>query len=347
MPPTSDAEESPEMRFVRALLVVVAVLAVGWWGLVLAFGPLLPAGARTATAGAWATGMLAVLVFIRPLWRALGFFTAGALVLAILWGNVQPRTDRDWMPDVARLPTAEIDGDHLTVHNVRDFTYRSETDFDERWETRTYDLSTLTGVDLFLSYWGSPAIAHTILSWTFAGAQPLAISIETRKERGESYSTVLGFFKQYELYYVVADERDVIGLRTNHRGEDTYLYHLRTPVSHARALLLDYFAVINELAAHPRFYDALTQNCTTTIRMHQGQTLKTLPPFDWRMIVNGYGDQMLYERGMIDTSLPFDELKRRSRIVERAHVAEGAADFGTRIREGVPVPAPAGDPTGS
>ena len=330
------------MRFVRALAVLSSILLVTWWALVLAFGPLVPAGARTATAAAYAAAMAAVLVLVHPLWRALAIVVAGVLVLGVLWARVEPRNDRDWLPDVARVATAEIDGDRLTIHNVRDFAYRSETDYDERWETRTYDLSKLAGADLFLSYWGSPAIAHTIMSWDFTGGQPLAVSIETRKERGETYSAITGFFKQFELYYVVADERDLIGLRTNHRGEDVYLYHTRMALPQARALLLDYVAMINELAARPRFYNALTQNCTTTIRMHQRHTMHTVPPFDWRLIVNGYADQMLYERGAIDTSLPFDDLKRRSNIVERAHAAEGTADFGSRIREGLPVPPLAG-----
>jgi hypothetical protein len=291
-------------------------------------------------------GSLLLLLVVQPWWWSLATALVPFVVVLAWWLSIAPSNDRDWQADVARLPSATIAGDRVTIRNVRNFAYPSAGAVVERWETRSYDLGRIDGFDMFLSYWGPKIIAHTISSWQFSDGQHLAISIETRKKNGQDYSPVLGFFRQFELYYVVADERDVIGLRTNHRGEDTYLYHLRTPVSHARALLLDYFAVINELAAHPRFYDALTQNCTTTIRMHQRQTLKTLPPFDWRMIVNGYGDQMLYERGMIDTSLPFDELKRRSRIVERAHAAEGAADFGTRIREGLPVPAPTGDPTG-
>src|SRR5262249_16303092 len=223
----------------------------------------------------------------------------------------------------------------LVIQNVRNFDYRSETDFTERWEERTFDLAKLQGADLFLSYWGSPSIAHTIVSWDFGDGQHLAISIETRKERGESYSALLGFFRQYELYYVVADERDVIGVRTNHRGERVYLYHVRLPPERSRALLLDYLKEVNQLTEEPRWYNALTHNCTTTIREHAAR-VGPVQPWSWQILANGYLDQLWYERGVLDNSLPFAELKARSDITERAKAADGAADFSARIRDGLP-----------
>ncbi len=177
----------------------------------------------------------------------------------------------------ARLLT----GSRVTIENVRNFKYRSESDYDQRWETRTYNLDRIRGVDLFLSFWGPTQIAHTIASWEFDDGQHLAISIETRKEKGESYSALRGFFRQYELYYVVADERDLVGLRTNHRGEQVYLYRIRVPASQARALLVDYLDEVNRLADHPQWYNALTQNCTTTIRGH-AQNVGAGGRLDWR-----------------------------------------------------------------
>jgi hypothetical protein len=208
-------------------------------------------------------------------------------------------------------------------------------DYEERWEERRYDLSKLRGVDLFLSYWGSPWIAHTIMSWEFEGAPPLAISIETRKEQGEAYSAVLGFFRQFELYYVVADERDLVGLRTHHRGEDVYLYRLRAPVEVARAVLLDYLEEINRLAEKPRWYNAATHNCTTGIR-HHIHHVTAGNPWNWRILVNGRLDELGYRRGTIDTSLPFAELRARSNVVARARAGGLDADFSARIREGLP-----------
>jgi hypothetical protein len=251
--------------------------------------------------------------------------------------SLRPSNTRDWQPDVARVPTAAIQGDRVTVKNVRNFRYRSETDFDERWEERRLDLARLDGLDIFFSYWGEPLIAHTIMSWSFADGQHLAISVETRKTKDQEYSTLAGFFRQYELIYVAADERDVIRLRTNIRGEDVYLYRLRTTQRAAKILLLDYCHAMNALARKPRWYNALLTNCTTAIRqrvIHAGGKM----PLSWKLIANAYLPELLYERGSLDTSRPFAELKARSRISDRARAAGAAEDFSARIRAGLPVP---------
>lgn len=291
-----------------------------------------------ALAGALAGGVLLVAALaaalVRPWWRtAVAVFVPFAAVLA-WWLTLAPSNERDWQADVARLPTATIEGSLLTVRNLRNFAYRSETDFTERWETRTYDLDALVGVDVFISFWGPTLYGHTIVSWAFADGQHLAVSIETRKERAEQYSALRGFFRQFELYYVVADERDLITLRTNHRGERVELY--RTAASPAdRALLLDYVREMNALAEKARWYNALTHNCTTTIWHHQ-KAVGAVRPFDWRLLANGYLVDLAYERGTVDTSIGLDELKRRSDITERARAAGDAEDFSSTIRKGLP-----------
>ena len=292
----------------------------------------------------WLAGMLSggvvvaslyLIGFVRPISRMWLIFAIGFVGVQIWWSGIEPSNDRIWLPDVARAPVARIEGDRVTLENVRNFHYRSESDFDESWETRSYDLSKLRGVDLYLSYWGSPLIAHTIASWDFEDGQYLAISIETRKEVGESYSAILGFFRQYELYYVAADERDVVGVRANHRGEQVYLYRLRTPVPVARALLVDYLTVMTELAAEPRWYNALSHNCTTTIRRH-AQHVAPRNAFSWKILVNGFLDELGYDRGSIDTSLPFEELRQRSNITLKAQAAGDDPDFSALIRDGLP-----------
>jgi hypothetical protein len=256
-------------------------------------------------------------------------------LVGLWWASIAPSNSRDWAPDVARTASAVFSGSSVTIENVRNFKYRSENDYDPHWETRTYNLDRIRGVDLFVSFWGPTQIAHTIASWDFDDGQHIAISIETRKERGESYSALRGFFRQYELYYVVADERDLIALRTNYRGEQVYLYRIRASTSQARALLVDYLRAVNHLAEHPRWYNALTQNCTTTIREH-AQNAWGAGQFDWRLLANGRLDQLLYERGEINTRLPFDELRARSNITESAKLADDSPDFSMRIRQGLP-----------
>jgi hypothetical protein len=277
----------------------------------------------------------ACLALARP-WRR-GALAALALVaaVAVWWARIPPRADRDWQPDVARTPRSVLAGDRLTVYDVRNFDYRSESDFEERWETRTWDLRRIEGVDVFLSSWGSPHIAHTITSWRFEGAPPLAISIETRKEKGETYSALLGFFRRFELHYVVADERDVVRLRTNVRGERARLYPIRMSPARARELLLDYLRGVNRLAAEPAWYNALTTNCTTRIR-HHAQNVAAGNPWSWKILLNGHLDEMAYARGTIDTSLPFEELRARSDVTERARAADADPAFSRRIRAGIP-----------
>jgi hypothetical protein len=322
-------------RASRALCMIAALGFVGWGALALHFaGP--PSG-RTILPVAWLLGTLAILAFVRPFGRKAIAFAMALVVLFAWWGTIRPSNDRPWQPDVARPPTGEIVGDTLTIHNVRDFDYRSETDFTEHWETRTYDLSKIDRLDFFMSYWGSPKIAHTIMSWAFTDGQHVAVSIETRKEIGQTYSPVAGFFRQYELYYVASDERDVIRLRTNYRGEHVYIYPLRTPRDRVKRALLQYVAAMNDLAATPQFYNAGTGNCTTTIRTnveHMGVTM----PFDWRYLVNGYLNELLYEQNVIDTSRPFAELQKTNLIDERAKAADQDPDFSRRIRDGVVVP---------
>lgn len=326
----------------RTLVVVLALplLALtGWAALVLLFtGPGQAAWLRTALAIAYAVASLAVLVRVRPFARALVVWGAGLLAVLLWWSALRPSNDRDWQPDVAKVAWAEIDGDRLTFHNVRNFDYRSETDFTPRYEDRNYDLAKLRGLDIFMSYWGSPAIAHTIMSWNFDGAPPLAISIETRKRKGQEYSAVQGFFRQYEIIYVAADERDIVRLRTNYRGEDVYLYRLKVRPEWARKLLMDYITAMNVLVETPAFYNALLDNCTTSIRHHVTSVEPNPPRADWRLLANGYGDQMLYERGSLDTRLPFAELRARSHINARAKALDLDPGFSRGIREGLPDP---------
>lgn len=290
---------------------------------------------RPWVAGIFGIGSLVALVgMYRHRQARRGFLAAFAVVL-VWWLLMPPSNSRNWQPDVAVLPWAEIEGDRVTIHNIRNCDYRSETDYTVRHYDKTFDLNKLESVDLSLVYWGSPYIAHTMFSFGFEGEGIVCFSIETRKEVGEAYSTVKGFFRQYELTYVVADERDLIGLRTNYRGEQVYLYRLKASPALIRKVFLDYLREVNSLKERPEWYNALTSNCTTNIR---GHTAPYNPDtrLDWRIIVNGFVDEMLYESKTIDTSLPFPELKKRSLINERAKGMDKSPEFSQLIRVGLP-----------
>jgi hypothetical protein len=312
------------------LFAVVAIISAAWaFGAVWFDGPL-GAGNKIAAAMV-AVAFMVVLFFVRPFWRKLGLLAVLFAGVLMWWLTISPRQDRDWKADVAVLANAVIDGDRVTIHNVRNFDYRTETDFTPRYDTRTYDLSQLRGADLFVIYWGSPLIAHPIVSFDFGDQGRICFSIETRPERGQAYSAIGGFYRQFELIYVAADERDAIRVRTNFRkDEDVYLFHLNLPLEEIRDRFLQYVRRINELHARPEWYNAVTSNCTTNIRTQRMATKRT--PWDWRILVNGKGDELLYERGVLDHSVSFAELKRRAYINARAQAANDAPDFSERIR---------------
>ena len=333
---TSPSARSPgwrrrASRTAWVLLTVAEALGATWCALALR----IDASVSTGLVVAFAAFSAGLILFVRPRWVGHAAFLILFAAILVWWLGLEPSNDRSWLADVSRPPRMEIQGDQLVVHDLRDFDYRSDEDFTPRWEERRYDLSHLVGVDILLSDWGAPAIVHTMVSWEFSDAPPLAISIETRKEVGETYSAVRGFFRQFELFYAVADERDLIRVRTNCRGERVRLYRLNVPVPVARALLLGYAERVDHLASEPAWYNALTSNCTTNIRLHVGE-LGLAHRLNWRLYANKYSDELLYQRGALDTSLPFEELHRRSDITDAARAAGNDPDFSRRIREGLP-----------
>jgi hypothetical protein len=322
----------------RAVVGLGCAAVLGWMALAINYSPLQPAWLRGGLSALVPVGAVVALLLVRPLWRVLAGILAAFVVVLGAWLSIPPSNERDWQPEVAVLPYAELHGDRITVHNIRNFAYRSETDFTPAYYDKTFDLRKLDRVDLIAVYWMGPAVAHVFLSFGFAGGDHLAVSIETRKEKGEGYSTLKGFFKQYELFYVVADERDVIRVRTNFRNdppEEVYVYRVHGPIEIGRQLFLDYMRKISALRVRPEFYNTLTTNCTTTIWMHSRVNPRRVP-FSWKILLSGYVPEYLYEVGRLDTSLPFADLKARSRINERAKAAGDDPRFSARIREGLP-----------
>lgn len=270
--------------------------------------------------------------------RSWWIFALVYAALLVWWISIQPSHDRPWRPEVAVMPHAIIDGDKVTLYGVRNFEYRSRDDFIIRYEARAVSLSHLTGVDFFISYWMPGPVGHTFVSFIFDNAPPVSISIETRPEIGQGFSPIASLFKQFELIYVVGDERDIVGSRTNYRGERVFLYPLNISRENARALFLVYLKRINELAAKPEFYHLLSNSCTVNIVRYANAAGRT-PRFDIRHYLNGLIDGYLYSAGWLNSSLPFDELRRRSLINEKAKAADKSVDFSKQIRSGLPAAA--------
>lgn len=324
------------------ILLTLVVIGTATWGIgLLVFR--LPGA--TGIAGAIGFG-LAALAGAVGIWSGAPRLPLAFAMLFIgllgWWSSLKPSHERNWIPELARLPQMSVADNSLTVTNLRHFTWRTESDYDQRWETRSYDLSRIQGADLFLSYWSGEAIAHLLLSFPFEGSEPLTISIEIRREKGEEWSALAGFFRNYEMAYVAADERDLIGLRTQARGEDTRLFRLNASPAQARDLLLAYAKDINRLAQEPRWYNTLTTNCTTVVYHLVGQVApawKFSLPFDPRVLLSGYLPGYLRDIGSVRQDMPLDELVKLSHIGEKARsLKPDSPEFSRVIREGVPTP---------
>ncbi len=286
---------------------------------------------------------LAVLFLVFGVW-ALWFgrrpgmpraFAAVFLLVLTWWWMIPPSDDRQWREEVAVKPRVEIDGDRVVIRNVRNFDFRSRDDFTAIYEDREVSLAHLIGVDFFLSFWMEGPVGHTWVSFIFDNAPPVSISIEARPVVGRSFDPLQSMFKQFELIYVIGDEHDLVGLRTNHRGEQTFLYHVQTSPEAARRLFLVYLERVNELADQPEWYNLLTNNCTLNIVRYMNRAGRQ-GGFHLNHLLNGLFDGYLYSAGFLDTSLPFEELRRRSRITGAAQAAANDENFSRRIREGLP-----------
>ena len=310
------------------------VALIAWATLAIYYSNLPWAGMRLGLAGAFAAFAIWALWLSRQRRMSVVLIVL-FLGVVVWWSSISPSHDRQWRPEVAVMPRAVIDGDRVRLTGVRNFDYRTRNDFTVRYEEREVWLSHLAALDFYVSYFSEGPVAHTFLSFIFDNAPPLSISIETRPEVGEGFAPVASLFKQFELIYVVGDERDLVGVRTNHRREAVYLYRLNSSADDARRLLLVYLTRINELADRPEFYHLLTNSCTINI-VRYANAAGRVGRFDVRHLLNGLVDSYLYHSGRVDTTLPFDELRRRSQINDAAQAADGAPDFSQRIRASLP-----------
>jgi Domain of unknown function (DUF4105) len=310
------------------------ILLLGWVTLAIYYSNLPWGWLRLALALVFLTfGIWALWYSRRPL--ALAIFTALFLGVVVWFSSIKPSHDRPWRPEVAVMPRAFIDGDRVRITGVRNFEYRSRDDFTVRYEEREVSISHLTSLDFYLSYWMPGPMAHTFLSFGFDNAPPISISIEARPEIGEGFQPIASLFKQLELIYIVGDERDLVRVRTNYRNEDVFLYRIQTSPEFARRLFLVYLERINELADQPEFYHLLSNNCTINI-VRYANLAGRVGRFDIRHLLPGLADRYLYSVGALDTTLPFEELRRRSQINEAAQAAGDAEDFSERIRKSLP-----------
>lgn len=330
----------PVLRSAGRWALRAAVLAAAAWGL-LSMHFLLDNGAflRWTTMATWSGVSLAALWGLRrgrENWALPGIFALAFAGLLAGWWSMQPSQERDWADDVAERLRPEVHGSRVVLHNVRAFDWRSDSDYRIDWQTRAYDLDRLSSADLALSYWMGPAIAHTLVSFGFDDGSRVVFSLEIRKQRGDSFSALGGFFRTYEETLVAADERDILRVRTNARGEDMYLYRLNLPRPALRALFLGYVERARELDRAPRFYNTLTSNCTTIV-FELARRLDPGLPLDWRLLASGYLAEYAYDQHGLLPGYTFAQLARGGHVTARARAAGDAPDFSARIRAGMPL----------
>ncbi|MCG6658978.1 DUF4105 domain-containing protein [Halomonas campisalis] len=319
------------------ILFLLLTLGMAWGAAALWYRLLLPAPWRQLTLGLW--GLVAVgLVVLGLQGQRLSALGGQLILLAVLlgwWFRLRPTHDRPWAEDVLFLATGSVTGSRLTLDHVRRFEWRTRDEARVRWEARHYDLDRLDSVDMIVSSWGRPAIAHVMVSFGFGGEDFVVFSVEVRRQKGERFSEIGGFFRQYELAIVAADERDAVRLRSNVRGEQVQLFRIAMSRAAMRSLLLAYVEEANRLAETPRFYNTVTANCTTLVfAMVRGIGVGL--PHDYRLLLTGKLPDYAFEMGGLWPGYSLGELKRRGGIVEQALAADDDPAFSQRIRRGVP-----------
>jgi hypothetical protein len=317
--------------------LAACVVLFGIWGaLALHFRAPLGEIARAGmAAGFLLVGCVGALAIVRRSGRLLIPALVCFPAILVWWTAIEPSLSRAWTGDVARMVTADLRGDTLVLSNVRNFRWTGEATYEPAWETRTYDLGRLSSVDLIASHWDGENVAHMLVSFGFVDGEHLVWSAELRRIEGQVYETVASMFKLSELIMVAADERDLVGVRARNRGEDVRLYPLSLPPDAARKLLVSYAKAANDLAAHPRWYNVLTNNCTTVI-LDLARTLDPGASYDWRVFLPGYFPQYAWDHGALDRSVPFDTWRARAGISARAQAAEmlDGRVFSQQIRDG-------------
>jgi hypothetical protein len=324
------------MPILATLIISLTVALVAAWG---AFALWYKAPRRLALVSAVLWLAFAVAC-IGALWcghpgTGIAVFAVAHGLLLVWWQNLRPSNNREWADDVAQTVGGKIDGSVVTLDKVRDFEWRSNTDYTPRWTTRSYDLARLSSLDMIVSYWDRPSIAHVLISFGFSEDEYVSFSVEIRRDKRQSFSEIGGFFKEFELVVIAAEERDIVRLRTNVRREQTYLFRLNIEPAVMRALFLAYVAEANTLVREPRFYHTIMGNCTTVLYRMLRRIVRRLP-FSYRVLLSGYMPEYFYSTGYLDQRYPLEELRVLGYVSERGRLADASPTYSRDIRRGIP-----------
>lgn len=271
---------------------------------------------------------------IKPIIKIRYIFALAIFISLAYYFSMTPTNSADWSLDQQILPSAKVEGNLVTIENIRNFTYTSVSEYTPDYYTKTYDLDKIKTVDYLVEPFGDfSGAAHTFLSFGFEGGEYVSISVEVRKKKGQSFSAWRALLNQYEIMYVVGDERDVVKLRTNYRKDSVYMYPTKIDEAHAKQLFLSMIKRVNELHDRPEFYNLITNTCTTNIVRHVNEISEVKVPFSYKVLMPGYSDRLAYDLGLLDTTLPFDKIRENYKINEKALKYGESEDFSIKIRE--------------
>ena len=328
------------MRALRPFGIVAVWLlcaSLNAWAMAALYFDFSRTGREWLSPGIYLVGLTFFVAIAKSRVVRIGACFTGFFIVLLCWLSLKPSNNRDWQSNLAQTPWAEITGDRVTIHNFRHCYYRQEAEFTCEWLTKEVFLSQVRGIDFFVDYWGSPWIAHPIISFQFGDKDYVAASIEARFQVAQGYSPIRSFFRQFTIVYVLASERDLIRLRTNYRsGEKVYLFHTTASPQVSRDLFLQYLRQANRLRDEPRWFNAVTNNCTTSMFANMAAT-GHMPAgssrYSWWVLLNGRAPEMLYRGGYFAGKLPFPELKAQAYINPVANTVNDAPDFSQRIRK--------------
>ena len=327
-----------QLIFLFFLFLFVA-FCTAWGSLALWFKLPWPDLVKWCVIGAFSgIGLATLVAFFKSVrWRWLIVFTLPMVAIVGWWNTLVPPAQGDFPPEVARQFTGKIEGDTLTLQNVRAFEWKTTEDYTEKWVTRTYNLSQIVSVDMFLSFWSGPNIGHFMLSFGFEDGQYLALSNEVRRLKGGSFSPLADFFKANPIIMIASEETDVVGLRSNIRGERVQIFRIKSDQAQQRAFVEAYVTAANKLAKKPVWFNSVFQNCSSsdvTLARLVGADL----PLDWRLVVNGYMPEYLYERDAMNSTVLSKIYFLLGNITKHANNSGLTNAYSAAIREGVPTP---------
>ncbi len=258
--------------------------------------------------------------------------TAIAFLLLVV-SRRRPTHNKNWRPEQSRLPSAKIKSNTIKIKDIRNFTFHSESNFDQSYYDKEFDLNQLVSLDyIHQPFHRMPLAAHTFLSFGFSNGDYISISFEARRKKGAGFSSIKGLLRYFGLIYIVADEKDILRLRALHHRDKIYIYPLKASPEKIQALFLDIIERINRIKEKPEFYNTLLSTCATNLVKHVNNIFYLNIAIGPKVLLPAFADRLIYKFGLVDTELSFKEARKKFLINKKIHKFADHPDFSRKIR---------------